>query len=300
MLRADIQLLHGRLLIASGTTSEGHLLLLREGRRVAALDADRAALMLARASNAGIRSGALSEALHVAREARQLRRAAGGGLVDQRVESRSERADLRRPDRRRRAAASPLPRRDRSACASRSARARPDGRGSPVLCEYAAARDFAARAVDLARAEGALGALPGAGETLATAQFALGAWDAAIATAADSLRLAYDTDQRQVGEYLCVLLAEVAAGRGRPEECLARLAEAQELAAGRPPWAAHSYRAIVLGHLALARGEIDQAIRQLEPDVDPGIVQASTQFYRRPSTSPRPTFSLVALPMRPR
>lgn len=280
LLRADIQLLHARLLVASGAAAEGYQLLLREGRRVAALDPGRAAVMLARGSNACIRRGALSDALHVAREAGQLAEQVGDDLVDGRVGSTLAHALIfagHTVD------AESLLRRSLAAAGARHARDplvldRMAG-DHAYLCEYPASRDLAAAAVDLARFEGALGALPVAGETLASVQFVLGAWDAAIATAADSLRLAYDTHQSQYGVWLCGVLADIAAARGRRDECLALVAEADTLAGGHAAWAGHGVARTVLGHLALATGDTKDAITQLEQEVDLDTEQASATLY---------------------
>ena len=151
--------------------------------------------------------------------------------------------------------------------------------GLAYLCEYPASRDLAAEAIELARAQGALGLMPALGETLAQAHFVLGAWDAAVATAAESQRLARDTGQSQYGVWLCFVLADIAAARGRREECLARIAEANELAGGQASWGGHGLAHMVLGHLALATGEVDEAIGHLEHEVDLDVEQASPSFY---------------------
>jgi tetratricopeptide (TPR) repeat protein len=147
------------------------------------------------------------------------------------------------------------------------------------LSEFTACRDAAAEAVDLARSQGALGILPALADTLATTQIGLGEWEAASATATESLRLAYDTGQSHYGALLLWVLADIAAFRGRREECRAHFAEAAALDGGHVSWAGHDAAEIAFGHLALARGEIDEAIGHLEREVDPDAEQAAFGYY---------------------
>jgi DNA-binding CsgD family transcriptional regulator len=75
------------------------------------------------------------------------------------------------------------------------------------------------------------------------------------------------------------VLADIAAFRGRREECRAHFAEAAALDGGHVSWAGHDAAEIAFGHLALARGEIDEAIGHLEREVDPDAEQAAFGFY---------------------
>jgi DNA-binding CsgD family transcriptional regulator len=78
-------------------------------------------------------------------------------------------------------------------------------------------------------------------------------------------------------------LADAAnAARGRREECLARVAEADAFAGGHASWAGHGVAGMALGHLALAQGEIDEAISHLQREVDLDAEQASDTFYLAP------------------
>lgn len=279
LLRADIQLLHGALLTASGALTEAHQLMLEEGRRVASHDATRGARLLDRSIMNRIHAGAIHDAIEIGREARQLAQQVGGDL-EQHVGSTLAKALLFNGQI---VEAELLL---RGSIAATRAGAQPDlaalnlmAANLLYLCEYPASRDAAAEAVELARSQGALGILPVVGETLATGQLGLGDWDAAIATATESLRLAYDTGQSAWCVMNLWILADIAAFRGRREECRAHLAEADAVAGRRASWAGHGAAEIAFGHLALACGEIDEAIGHLEREVDPDGEQAAFGFY---------------------
>jgi DNA-binding CsgD family transcriptional regulator len=279
LLRADIQLLHGALLNASGAMTEAYRLMLVEGRRVASHDAARGALLLDRACLNRIHIGAMHDALEIGREARQLAEQVGGDL-EQHVGSTLAKALIFNGQI------------DEAELLLRGsiAATRAGGLRDPhalnrmavnlnYLCEFPACRDAAAEAVELARSQGALGILPALADTLATTQIGLGEWEAASATATESLRLAYDTDQSHYGALLLWVLADIAAFRGRSEECRAHFAEAAALDGGHVSWAGHDAAETAFGHLALARGEIDEAIGHLEREVDPDAEQAAFGFY---------------------
>jgi DNA-binding CsgD family transcriptional regulator len=277
--RADIQLLHGALMTASGADAEAYRLMLEEGRRVAPYDAGRGALLLDRSSLNRLLFGAMNDALEIGREARHLAEQVGGDL-ERHVGATLAYALIFNG---KLAEAEPLL---RESIAATRADAQPDAdalRRMAVnlnyLCEYPASRDAAAEAIELARSHGALGILPAVAVVLSVSQSDLGEWDAAIATATESLRLAYNTDQSQNGVWLLWVLADIAAYRGRREECRTHIAEADALAGGRASWAGHGAAEIAFGHLALARGEIDEAIGHLEQEVDPDAEQAAIGFY---------------------
>ena len=57
------------------------------------------------------------------------------------------------------------------------------------------------------------------------------------------------------------------------------MTEGNELAGGQASWGGHGLANMVLGHLALATGEVDEAIGHLEHEVDLDVEQASASFY---------------------
>lgn len=279
LLRADIQFLHGLLLDRAGASTAAYRLLLREGRQVAEHDARRAAVMLARGCSVCINAGEIDAGLELGREAQQLADDSGASLEHE-VGAILGRALMLVGDLRE---AEPLLRRGITAVRASDDR-------DPValqwiasdlgwLCDYPAAREAAAEAADIARLQGALGVIPQAGEALAQALYVLGAWDAATATAAESLRLAHDTHQPRDGAWLCLVLGDIAAARGRRDDCVALIDEADAFAVGKPGWAGHGFAGPVLGHLALAMGDIDEAIDHLEREADLEREQASTFLY---------------------
>jgi DNA-binding CsgD family transcriptional regulator/tetratricopeptide (TPR) repeat protein len=92
-----------------------------------------------------------------------------------------------------------------------------------MVGDFAAGRAIARDLVDGFRASGAIGMLPLAQVTLATAEVYLGRFAEAAATADEGLRLVADTGQRNRAGFLDGMLAWIAATRGDEAEC-ARLA----------------------------------------------------------------------------
>ncbi len=282
-LRADIQLLRA-LQLRLADVPEAYELLRDEARRVAPHDTERAAVMLARASVAGSTLGLLLEAVQIGREARTLAGQDEGAR--EQVASAFARALFLTGH----LAEAEAQARDSIALATAQP---PDPNALSraalslsFLGEYPGACDLAVESVELARLQGAVGVIPNLAETLAQIQLALGDWDAAVATASEGLRLSRDVHQSHFGAWNCAVLAEIAAARGRRDECVALVDEADALAGGRATWAGHSVAGTALGHLALATGDIGRAIGILEAEVDPGVEQASPSFYL-------PAFDLV-------
>ena len=284
LLRADVQFLRAALLQMSGDIPEAYELLRDEARRVAPHDAERAAVMLARAIVVCFNRGVLLEAVQIGREARTLAGQHEGARET--VDSAFGRALFLTGQH---AEAEALA---RNSIAFATAQP-PDpyalsraARSLSFLCEYPHARDLGVESIELARFQGAVGMIPNLATPLAQIQLVLGDWDAAAATASEGLRLSRDIHQSHYGAWNCAVLAAIAAARGRRDECVALVAQADALDGGRASWAGHSVAGAALGHLALATGDIERAIGILEAEVDPGAEQASQSFYL-------PAFDLV-------
>jgi DNA-binding CsgD family transcriptional regulator len=140
------------------------------------------------------------------------------------------------------------------------------------------------RAVDVLRAQGAIGELPYVLCLTASMELALGRFGAGEANAAESLRLATETGQETDRCYALSLLASGAAVRGHTDECRAHAAEAIEVATGRGLGAASQHALWALGRLELGNGRPAEALVHLEMVIEPD------------HAPPTPLVSLLATP----
>ena len=120
-----------------------------------------------------------------------------------------------------------------------------------------------ARAVDLLRAQGAIGELPYALCLTAAMELALGRFGAAAASASESLLLAAETRQETDRCYGLSLLASIAAVQGATEECHAKATEAIEVATARGLGAAAHHARWALGRLELGHGRPAESLAHL-------------------------------------
>ncbi|BCJ42129.1 transcriptional regulator [Actinoplanes ianthinogenes] len=97
-----------------------------------------------------------------------------------------------------------------------------------IVGDFTAGSSIARQVVDECRATGAVGWLPLAHVTLATAELYLGQFRTAGASAVEGLRLAADTGQPNRTGYLEGVLAWIAAVRGDEEECLRLAAQCHD------------------------------------------------------------------------
>jgi len=141
------------------------------------------------------------------------------------------------------------------------------------LCEYRAAREAAARALDVAHEQGAEGSVAFASELLSEYQCTLGEFDAAGAVWTDTVRAGEATRQPQVIAWSRLHAGFIAANRGGVEEAVRLVDSARQLdvplwfiGADAPAW--------VLGTSALARGDGEAAVKLLA-STDLGVCQAN-------------------------
>ena len=97
------------------------------------------------------------------------------------------------------------------------------------LGEYAAARAASARALESAHEQAAAGAVGFAALVLTEYEYALGNLDRAVAVAAESERLARETNQREVEAWGAAYIANIAAMRGQTPRAYEFLARTQRL-----------------------------------------------------------------------
>ena len=141
------------------------------------------------------------------------------------------------------------------------------------LCEYAAARDLAARALDAADDLAAPGSVAFANELLAEYLNTLGDLDGAAAVWAETVHMAEATEQVHVVAWSRAQFAAIVANRD-PGDAGPRLVD-EARTAGDPLWyMGATAPAWVHGTAALARGDGDEAARALA-GIDLEVCQAA-------------------------
>ncbi len=141
---------------------------------------------------------------------------------------------------------------------------------SELVCDEFAVSERLTKTVAALRARGAAGALPIALLQLAPVEIALGRWNSGVSHASEGLRLARETEQAGLAAYLQAILAWVAAGQGRGDDCHRLADEALQFAVPQEQAAALTFTAWAPGLLDLAEGRPDQALAQLLPVLAPG------------------------------
>jgi DNA-binding CsgD family transcriptional regulator len=127
----------------------------------------------------------------------------------------------------------------------------------------AEARAAAARAVSLARAQGAVGALSYALDAMAWSDAHTGRWQEAYAAAAEGSGLARETGQANTLVYTLCELAWIEAGRGQEEPCRAHAEEALALTHANGLRFATMYAHCALALLDLGLGRLGDAVTRL-------------------------------------
>lgn len=126
------------------------------------------------------------------------------------------------------------------------------------------ARQYADRAVELARSEGAAGRLPDALQWAAGMCKETGRWAQALAHGSQALDLAQATGQTYLACNALVILAEIEAAQGRDEDCLQHARDADRLA-GEADLRLLQIRArLSPALLDLGRGRLEEAITRYE------------------------------------
>jgi DNA-binding CsgD family transcriptional regulator len=279
-LRADLEHLRAKIELESHREAAAYRRLLREAERVETVDASRASRLLTTA----VAAAPLEERPAIGRRAYELAPRDGGetelhaALAHARALAG---ADGHRDsiDQLRRA---------RSLLESNHELARDPG----ALLAYADAfvqvdghdeqpiRDLVDEAVALARDRGALGTLSLALVQLARLELAAGRWVDADAAGSEALQLARDAQQERGSVEGLAVLARLDALRGRSPECRRRVAEMRSLAGCKPAPAGVE---TTLGLLALARGELGEAVARLEAapaERAPDLVEAYVRAGR--------------------
>ena len=118
-------------------------------------------------------------------------------------------------------------------------------------------------ALELARNQGAAGALPYVLEHSAMSQAVLGEFAAARAAAEEGLRLAAETGQQRSASQLLAVLAFVAGTTGDEASCLRLAEEARQIAVPRSLGLPSATATWALARLELVLGRFDQAVERL-------------------------------------
>jgi len=118
------------------------------------------------------------------------------------------------------------------------------------------------RIIDRARAEGAVGVLPQALALASELYFRLGRWTEATAAAAEGLTLAEQS--RQSNLYVRYFLARMDGVQGRTAECRRRMEQIRFTSNRLGVECMEVYTGHVLGLVALAEGDLEEAIARLE------------------------------------
>ncbi|MEN3535579.1 AAA family ATPase [Microbispora sp. ZYX-F-249] len=264
-VRGRAELLRGSLELRAGKTDSACDTLLAAAERLLRTDREQAVRALVRAGEASYLAGDNRRFLTIARRAETLRRPDDAHLTRMALEYLGGMAATFRG--RHREATASLRRVATGVMAPPSA-------GSPsalvwggvanlLLGNGAAALTLASRAVEVARAHGAVASMPQMLEILIQAQQWMGRYDAVAANAMDGLRLAQETGRAVSGAQHLAWLAFTAAVEGDEETCALRAARAVELAAAHGVSVAEALGTLALAHLDVAAGRHADAVHRL-------------------------------------
>jgi DNA-binding CsgD family transcriptional regulator len=269
-LRADIQLLQGRIGFLAGDTDGARVLLLEASARIAPVDEHRAAVLAGAALDCAFCASDHDVSLNAATVA--IGRAQADDIArDPRATPWLGAALLLvdRPTDARRST-------DRLCAELGVAAATEDDLYGLVsvamaygwLCEFRLGRDVAQRALEGAREQGALTVAGYASEALAALHMAVGDFDAAVAAADQTLQIGRETGQPQLVRSGAWYLGDLASSRGERDACLAFLAEARACLPGPISWLGWDSSCCVLGRLHLGLGDPEAAVEALTAGVD--------------------------------
>ncbi|WP_169985193.1 LuxR family transcriptional regulator [Microbispora sp. H10836] len=264
-VRGRAELLRGSLELRAGKTDSACDTLLAAAERLLRTDREQAVRALVRAGEASYLAGDNRRFLTIARRAETLRRPDDDHVTRMALEYLGGMAATFRG--RHREATAFLRRVATGVMAPPSA-------GSPsalvwggvanlLLGNGAAALTLTSRAVELARAHGAVARMPQMLEILIQAQQWMGRYDAVAANAMDGLRLAQETGRAVSGAQHLAWLAFTAAVEGDEETCALRAARAVELAAAHGVSVAEALGTLALAHLDVAANRHADAVNRL-------------------------------------
>jgi DNA-binding CsgD family transcriptional regulator len=320
LLRAEIDHMRGGLELQGGIPAEAHSILLEAQAQIAGVDSRKAAEMLvligATAAYAGDREGEIE----AGRRAALLRDELGSERFElplmEGVGALLE-GDFAR--------GAPLLSEAISLTDEIDVPARSMWRGSAALYIGAddVARSWLQRAVDQARADGAIAMLAFALSMLSHGEVLEGRFASAGVTSTEGLRLARETGQENCACHHLALLARVAAAQGREDECRALAAEAfataskhqlglqagvatwalgsLELSLGRPAEAIPHFESVTtggpgVGHLIVGQMAFPELL-EAKMKADPGgLADAGTRLFEEwaTHTESRPGLALAA------
>jgi DNA-binding CsgD family transcriptional regulator len=268
-LRANAQHLRGRMLHFRGDPIGARALLVDEGLRVASHDRGLAADLMASAFHSAMFTGDAASTLETAATLAELASDAPSTL-DARVSTLTGaalitcgRLDAAEPYLRR----SPRAVRARDAASADAYELAYAGHSHGWLCEYAAARELVARALDCAREQGDSGAIGFAAIALSEYETALGHLDHSIAAAAEGERIGRETNQPQLEAWAAVQMAYIAAIRGQEARVRERLDHARSFGLSLKYMGVDGV-SWVLGTCHLGAGDAESAIESLEPSTE--------------------------------
>ncbi|MGI5161230.1 AAA family ATPase [Microbispora sp. CA-102843] len=264
-VRGRAELVRGSLELRAGKTDSACDTLLAAAERLLRTDREQAVRALVRAGEASYLAGDNRRFLAIARRAETLRRPDDDHVTRLALEYLAGMAATFRG-------------RHREATASLRRVATevmvPPSAGSPsvlvwggvaslLLGNGADALTLASRAVEVARAHGAVASMPQMLEILIQAQLWSGRYDAVAANAMDGLRLAQETGRATSGAQHLAWLAFTAAVAGDEETCALRAARAVELAAAHGVSVAEALGTLALAHLDVAANRHADAVNRL-------------------------------------
>ncbi|WP_169951833.1 LuxR family transcriptional regulator [Microbispora sp. H11081] len=264
-VRGRAELLRGSLELRAGKTDSACDTLLAAAERLLGTDREQAVRALVRAGEASYLAGDNRRFLTIARRAETLRRPGDDHVTAMALEYLGGMAATFRG--RHREATESL-RRVAAGVTAHSLARSPSalvwgGVANLLLGNGAAALTLTTRAVEVARANGAVARMPQMLEILIQAQQWMGRYDAVAANATDGLRLAQETGRAVSGAQHLAWLAFTAAVEGDEETCALRAARAVELAAAHGVSVAEAVGTLALAHLDVAANRHADAVNRL-------------------------------------
>jgi len=280
-LRADLSHLRAKIELASHREASAYRRLLKEAERIEAADAERAARLLTTA----VAAAPLEERTAVGRRAYELASRHAGGtefhatvtLARALAEAGDHREGIDLIGR----AESQLETNHELAQDADALLAYADAFAQLDGHDGEAMRGLVERAVAIARDRGTLVTLPLALLQLARLDLAAGRWVDADAAGSEALQLARDAQQERTRAEALALLARLDALNGHSTECRRRVGEIGDLPGSKPMPAEIE---TTLGLLALAQGDVGEAVTRLEgqvPERAPDLVEAYVRAGRR-------------------
>ena len=270
LLRADAQLLRGRIAYFRGETDGTHVMLLDESARIGPLDVRRAAMLAGVALDCAFCADDHDTSVEVATAAIRLAQAAAPPLsardapwLGAALLVVGDQPEARRFSERLRAELETATGTDDDLFNLVSV-----AMAYGWLCDFDLARDLASRALAQARVQGALSVVAYACNALAALHMAAGNFDAAVVMAHETQTIGRETGQAQLELAGAWNLSDIAATRGERDACLSHLAQAEACLPRPITWLGWNASACVLGRLHLGLGEPGAASAALEAGVD--------------------------------